>query len=161
MGMSHGYQRGPQRRAWNAKAANAVTKKPVSKHRSLSTPPLLGGCAAHHCQGPVIQGQLPQENTWHASGCCSVTLVSAAAGSPRIPYPAHPSFRIPPSLPPSWVSQSPLINYYFNAVLSEWRTDAHRWPTHRGEAKPKAETQELCEQGKERKISPRASGTVD
>ena len=30
-GMSHGYQRGPQRRAWDAKAAAAATKKPVCK----------------------------------------------------------------------------------------------------------------------------------
>ena len=59
MGTSRGYQRGPQRRAWDAKAAAATTKKPVCKPRSLSTPPLLGACAARHCQGPVIQGQLP------------------------------------------------------------------------------------------------------
>ena len=60
-GVSRGYQRGPQRRAWDAKAAAATTtKKPVCEHRSLSTPPLPGACAACHCQGPVIQGQLPQ-----------------------------------------------------------------------------------------------------
>ena len=62
MGMSRGYQRGPQRRAGDAKAAAAATKKPVCEHRSLSTPPLLGACAARHCQGPVIRGQLPREN---------------------------------------------------------------------------------------------------
>ena len=83
-GASRGYQRGPQRRAWDAKAAAAATKKPVCKNRSLSTPPLPGACAARHCQGPVIQGQLPRENTWCASGCCNVMLASAAAGSPRI-----------------------------------------------------------------------------
>ena len=33
----------------------------------------------------MIQGQLPRENTWHAPGWCNVMLVSAAAGSPRIP----------------------------------------------------------------------------
>ena len=33
MGASCGYQCGPQRRAWDAKAAAAVTKKPVCKHR--------------------------------------------------------------------------------------------------------------------------------
>ena len=59
-GASHGYQRGPQRQAWDAKAADAATRKPVCKHRSLSTPPLPGACAARHCQGPVIQGQLPR-----------------------------------------------------------------------------------------------------
>ena len=58
-GASRGYQHGPQRWAWDAKAAAASTKKPVCKHRSLSTPPLPGACAAHHCQGLVIQGQLP------------------------------------------------------------------------------------------------------
>ena len=35
---SHGYQRGPQRWAWDANAVAAATKKPVCKHRSLSTP---------------------------------------------------------------------------------------------------------------------------
>ena len=90
MSVSRSYQHGPQRWAWDAKAAAAATKKPVCKHRSLSTPPLLGACAAHHCQGPMIQGQLPRENAWHASGCCNVTLASAAAGSPRILYPSLP-----------------------------------------------------------------------
>ena len=71
-GTSRGYQRGPQRQAWDAKAAAAATKKPVCKHRSLSTPPLLGACAARHCQGPVIQGQLPWKNTRCASGWCNV-----------------------------------------------------------------------------------------
>ena len=46
MGASHGCQRGPQRRAGDARAAAATTKKPVCEHRSLSTPPLLGACAA-------------------------------------------------------------------------------------------------------------------
>ena len=89
-GMSSGYQRRPQRRAWDAKAAAAATKKPVCKHRSLSTPPLPEACAAHHCQGPVIQGQLPRENTRSASGWCNVTLASAAAGSPCIRTPRSP-----------------------------------------------------------------------
>ena len=93
-GASLGYQRGPQRRAWDAKAAAATNKKPVCKHRSLSTPPLPGSCAARHCQGPVIQGQLPQENARCSSGCCNVTLASAAAGSPQI--------RTPPSPRPEW-----------------------------------------------------------
>ena len=91
MGASRGYQRGPQRQAWDAKAAAAATtKKPVCEHRSLSTPPLPGACAARHCQGPVIQGQLPRDNARRASGCCNVTLASAAAGSPRICTPPSP-----------------------------------------------------------------------
>ena len=89
-GTSHGYQRGPQRRAWDATAAAAATKKPVCEHRWLSTPPLPGACAAHHCQGPVIQGQLPRENTRSASGWCNVTLASAAVGSPCIHTPPNP-----------------------------------------------------------------------
>ena len=88
--MSRGYQHGPQKRAWDAKAAAATTKKPVCKHRSLSTPPLPGACAARHCQGPVIQGQLPRENARRASGWCNVMLASAAAGSPRIQIPPSP-----------------------------------------------------------------------
>ena len=137
--MSHGYQRRPQTQAWDAKAAAAATKNPVCKHRSLSTPLLLGACAACHCQGPVIQGQLPWENTRCTSGCCNVMPASAAAGLPRIPY---------PPLPPAWMSESPLISCYFNPVLSEQGTDALRCPTHRGQSKSKADPQELCEQKK-------------
>ena len=88
-GVSRGYQRGPQRRAWDAKAA-AVTKKPVCERRSLSTPLLPGACAVLYCQGPVIQGQLPRENARCASGWCNVTPVSATAGSPLSPYPSLP-----------------------------------------------------------------------
>ena len=77
-GASRSYQHGSQRWAWDAKAAAAATKKPVCKHRSLSTPPLPGACAARHCQGPVIQGQLPPGERMaclrlvqcHASLCC-------------------------------------------------------------------------------------------
>ena len=147
-----GYQRGHKRRAWNTKAAAAAIMKPVCEHRSPSTPPLLGACAACHCQGPMIQGQLPWENTLCTSGCCNVTLTSAAAGLPRILY---------PSIPLSWVSQSPLIRCYLNPFLSGRRTDILRWPTHRGGAKSKAELQELYEQRRERDISPsslRSSG---
>ena len=145
MGTGRGYQRRPQRRAWDTKPAAAATKKPVCKYRSLSTPPLPGACAARHCQGPMIQGQLSRENTRRASGRCNIMLASAAAGSPCIPY---------PSLPPPWVTQGPLISCYFNAVLSAQGTDDLRWPTCRGGAKSKAEPQELWEQRREREISP-------
>ena len=94
-GASCGDQRGPQRQAGDAKAAAVATKKPVCEHRSLSTPPLLGACAARHCQGPVIQGQLPRENARRASGCCNVTPASASTGSPRI-------LRTTPSPRPEW-----------------------------------------------------------
>ena len=87
-GASRGYQRGCQRRAWDAKAAAAATKNPVCEHRSLSTPPVPGACAARHCQGPVIQGKLTRENARRASGWCNVTPASAAAGSPAsVPLP--------------------------------------------------------------------------
>ena len=94
MGKSRGYQCGHQRQAWDTKAAAAATKKPVSKHRLLFTPPLLRACAARHCQGPVIQGQVPQENTQHASVWYNVTLASATTSSPCITYPF-----LPPTLP--------------------------------------------------------------
>ena len=144
MDASHGYQRRHQRWAWNINAAAAATQKPVCKHRSLSTPPFLGACAGFQCQGPVIQGQLPWENTRHASGCCKVVPASATTGTPCIPY--H-------SLPTSWVNKSPLISCSFNLLMSGWRTDARGQPILRGRAKSTAETQELCKQRREREIS--------
>ena len=51
----------------------------------ITTHAPLGACAALHCQGPMIQGQLPQENTWHASGSCNIRPTSATTGSYRIP----------------------------------------------------------------------------
>ena len=102
-GASRGYQRGTQRWAWDAKAAAAATKKPVCEHRSLSTLPLLGAGAARHCLAPVIQRQLPWENARCASGCCNVTLASAAAGSPRVctlPFPPPEWARAPEAAAP-------------------------------------------------------------
>ena len=117
----------------------------MCKHRSLSTAPLLGACAACHCQGPVIHGQLFQENTQCGSVCCNVKLASAATGLPHILY---------PSLPPAWVNQRPQISCFFNPILSKWGTNALRRPPCRGRAKSKTEPQELCEQRREREISP-------
>ena len=51
----------------------------------VTTATFPGACAARNCPGSMIQGQLPQENTQHASGCCNVTLASADSGMPRIP----------------------------------------------------------------------------
>ena len=87
-GASHGYQCRHQRQAWNTKAATAATKKAVCKHKSLYTPPLPWACAARHCQGPVIQGQLPRENTQCTSGCCNVPQ--------PLPLQARLTFHIPP-----------------------------------------------------------------
>ena len=60
----------------------------------------------------------------------------------------------PHSIPPTWVSQSPLISCYSNCILSEQRKVTLRQPTCRGRAKYKAESQELCEQRREKEISP-------
>ena len=90
-GASRGDQRGPQRRAGDAKAAAAATKKPVCEHRSLSTTSLLGAGAARHCQGPVILGQLPRENARRASGCCNVMW--------PLPPQTRPAFSVPLPLP--------------------------------------------------------------
>ena len=116
----------------------------MCKHRSLATPPLPGACATHHCQGPVIQGQLPRENTRCASGCCNVMLASASAGSPHILY---------PSLPPARVSQSPLISRCCNPVLAGREQKPEGNLHTKGGAKTKVEPQELCEQRREREIS--------
>ena len=77
-----------------------------------------------------------------------------------LPPQARPTFHTPPSSL-AWVSQSAWISRYFNPVLSKQRTDALRWPTCRGRAKSRPEPQELCEQRREREISPgspRSSG---
>ena len=102
---------------------------------SLCSPPLPGSCDP----GTTSPGE------HSTSGWCNVTPASATASSPRIPY---------PSLPPVWMCQSSRISCYFNPVLSEQTTDAHRWPTCRGGAISKAEPQELWEQRREREISP-------
>ena len=92
MGVSRGYQRGPQRRAGDAGAVAAATKKPVCEHRSLSTPPLPGAGAARHCQGPVIQGQIPRENTRR------LRLVQRHADLYRRRLAPHPYPSLPPGL---------------------------------------------------------------
>ena len=47
-------------------------------------PPLPppGACAAHHCQGPMIQGQLTGENTRRTSGFCKVIPASVLQACP-------------------------------------------------------------------------------
>ena len=59
-----------------------------------------------------------------------------------------------PLPPPSLSEPEPPKQPLFNPVLSGWGTDALRWPTCRGRTKSKAEPQELCEQTREREISP-------
>ena len=55
-----------------------------------STPPLPGAGAACHCQGPVIRGQLPQENARRASGCCNVTTPLPSKSRPAYSVPLTP-----------------------------------------------------------------------
>ena len=118
----------------------ACVKAQVTIHTSppriLCSPPLPG---SHD------PGTLSRENTRCASGRCNFRPTSATTGSPHIPY---------PSFPLDWESQSPGISCSFNPVLSQRRRDALRWPTCRGRDKSKAENQELCEQRRERGISP-------
>ena len=152
MGASHSYQRGHQRWAWNAKAAAAATKNHVSKHWSLSTPPLLGACAACQCQGPVIQGQFTWENTRHASGWCNNTLASAAAGSPCIPY---------PSLTLAWVSQSPLISCSLTpSCLGGEQMPSGDLHTEAG-PNPKLNPRSCVNKEEKGKFLPAASGAAD
>ena len=56
---------------------------------TLSTRPLPGACAARHCQGPVIQGQFPQDNTGTSQAVATFCW-------PLTPQ-ARPTFRTPPS----------------------------------------------------------------
>ena len=66
-----------------------------------------------------------------------------------------------PLFPHGLSKPEPQISCSFNPVLSELKTDALRRPTSRGRSKSKAEPQELCEQRREREISPssnRSSG---
>ena len=149
--MSRGYQCGTQRRAWDAKAAAAATKKPVCKHSSFSTPPLPGACAALHGQAPVIQGQLSRENARRASGCCNVT-------TPLTPQ-ARPASSVPLP-PPAWVSQSPRSSCSFNPILYGQGTDALRRPTRRGGANPKLSPGSCANKEEKGKSHPAASGAA-
>ena len=98
-GVSHSYQRGPQRRAWDAKTAAATTKKPVCKPqvtihtappRSLCSPPLPGS----HDPGTTSPG----EHT--------VPQTGATSRWPLLPQ-AHPA-SVP--LPPPGLSEPELPN---------------------------------------------------
>ena len=84
-------------------------------HYPPHSPHPLGACAACHCQGPVIQGQLPWENTLYTSVCYNITPASAAAGLPYIPI-----ITTVPLPPPDLNEQDPIIGRCFNPVLSGW-----------------------------------------
>ena len=103
---------------------------------SLCMPPLPGSC------GPGTTS--PGEHT------ACLRLLQCHAGLCQRRLASHSVLISPPGLS----EPEPPISCYFNSVLSERRTDALRRPTHRGGAKSKAEPQELCEQRREREISP-------
>ena len=151
-GVSRGYQRGPQRRAWDAKAAAATTKKPVCEHRSLSTPPLPGAYAAHHCQGPGIQGQLPRENARCASGWCNVTPASAATGSPRI--------RTPPSPRPEWARAPEAAAPLTPSCVSKEQMPSGDLHAEAG-PNPKLNPRSCANKEQKGKLLPAASGAAD
>ena len=151
-GVSRGYQRAPQRWAWDTKAAAAAIKKPVCKHRSLSTPPFPGACAACHCQGPVIQGQLPRENTGCASGWCNVMLASAAAVSPCI--------RTPPCARREWARAPELAATLTPSRLSEEQTLSGNLHTE-ARSNPKLNPGSCANKEEKGKSLPAASGGAD
>ena len=152
MGTSRCYQRGPQRRARDAKAAAAATKKPVCKHSSLSTPSLPGACAARHCQGPVIRGQLPLENARRASRWCNVMLASAATGLPRI--------RTPPSLRPEWARAPEAAAPLTPSCLSEEQTPSGNLQAEAG-PNPKLNPGSCANKEEKGKSLPAASEAAD
>ena len=116
----------------------------TSPPRSLCSPPLPGS----RDPGTTSPGECTAR----------LRLVQRHAGLGRRRLAPPPLYR---SLPAAWVSQSPRSSCSFNPVLSERRTDALRGPTRRGGSKSKAEPRELCEQKREREVSPsslRSSG---
>ena len=100
---------------------------------------------------PPLPGSRDPGTTSPGERTARLRLVQRHAGLCRRRLAPPPPY---PSLPPAWVSQSPRSSCSFNPVLSEQGTDALRWPTCRGVAKSKAEPRELCEQRREREISP-------
>ena len=101
-------------------------------------------------KGPMNRGQLSWENAWCASGSCNFTPASASAVTPHT---SQFDCCIPPS-PQAWVSKWALISHGFHPLLPGRGTDAWGRPTCRGRAKTKAESQGLCNQRREREISP-------
>ena len=115
-----------------------------------------GACAARHCQGPVIQGQLPQENTQRASGCCNITLASVTTDSPCIPI-----ITTVPLPPPGRSEPEPPVSHCFNPVVSGQEQkpegDLH---TEVG-PKPKLNPRSCANKEEKGKFLHAASGAVD
>ena len=110
---------------------------------SLCSPPLPGS------RDPGTTS--PGEHTAHLRLVqCHVGLCCRRLAPHTVPLP-----------PPGPSEPEPAISCYFNLVQSERRRDALRRPTCTGRNKSKAEPQELCEQRRQREISPsslRSSG---
>ena len=126
------------------------------------------GCCRSH-QETCVQAQVTI-HTSHPGSLCSPPLPGSSdpgttswrEHTARLRLlQSHPSFcrcRLAPHsvpLPPPGLSEpNPLISFCFNSVRCERRTDTLRRPTCRGRAKSKAGSRELCEQRREREISP-------
>ena len=135
--------------------ATAISRDTRDVHemlRLLSTPPLTGACEAHHCQGPVIQGQLPQENARRASGCCNVTPASATAGSPRI--------RTPPSPRPEWARAPESAAPLTPSCLSEEQMPSGSLQAEAG-PNPKLNPRSCANKEEKGKSLPAFSGAAD
>ena len=161
-----------QQWAWAA----AIRSDPRDGHETLTLLPLppriLCASTGHYSHTP------PHPHSWEPVQHATARVLRSRDNIPRrthgtpqavvmsrwpLPPQAHPAFQLwlrYPSISPAWVSKTALISRCFNPLLSGWGRDA--WgPTHRGGVKTKAEPQELCEQRKEREITPstiRSSG---
>ena len=147
MGLSHSYQLGSQM-AWTTNTATIASKNPVCKRKSLPTPPWE---PVQHATARVLWSRDNFPGRTHstpqavAMSCWPLLLQARPVFQLWLPY---------PSLSPAWVSKKDLISHCFNPLLSGQGTDAWGWPTLRGGTKTQAEPQEICEQRKEREISP-------
>ena len=148
-----------------AAAINTNTRDGHEMLRLLRQPP-RSLCAStghypHHTSQEPVQpatARVPwsTDNTWRTHfprRTHGKPQPVATSQWPLLPQ-ARPTFHTPPSPwgRPEW-ARAP-ESCYFNHVLSRWGIDALRWPTLTGGAKSKAEPQELCEQRREREISP-------
>ena len=100
--------------------------------------------------GPPLSGSRDPGTTSQGEHTACLRLLQCHAGLCCRRLAQH---SIPLPLP-GLSEPEPLNQLLFTPILSEQRTDALRRPTCRGGSKSKAEPQELCEQRREREISP-------
>ena len=124
----------------------------MCEHKSLSTPPHLGACAAHHCQGPVIQGQLPQEER-----TARIRLVQRHAGSATVSSPRN---RNPPSPWPELARAPESAAPLSPSCLSKEQTPSGDLHTETG-PNPKLNNRRCANKEEKVKFLPAASGAVD